>query len=766
MSTTTQVEGQPPLDSIAAVRVDDSAALSAQLARPRPAEAEHPVLRPIGDAPTGTLAAVTDSKQPMVDRLPQSSSPPEMPGGAPLTGRARHKGVLTQTDQVVDAGFISNDANDADPEAWSPTATWYTPKTPGGVPLAPGLGGWRMSIYSDISDPEVELNTGNPSLLWYVPDLMLAPDPDPLFAFDVRQETADGKGHPFNTATLTFTVCRTMDPFTKAGLDERFPDARVEEVFPIVVTEPMLVLGYADSDGSFQYAGVPGSATATADGWKLTFKLVGDQVILAFTELKTTGIFTPMVGTFLYNREEVAISDEEGTISYHPPQTTRHWAYHQLGVLIGTKFAASAYRSLYTVTSGGTTRAIVNTQDLERFDVVQSEYQELTALGDVASRYPSLRALYIGLVSGTVVAVPAAYGIQRTPLRCAASCDALVDSGSALSTGCRFHLTFNITPVVDPGDLVRLSTDLQTAPTLPRGDLKIVLPSDLDRRTAPTFASPFVNAATFAVGTEPHTFILAADIVDDAMPAVVKVNAFLKELSAAGPPPLIGQLAIRLDDAHTTPVMTSLILDLHTTGGDQELVIDTTQPQLISIHNVAPYDLQLTNYTSHTVEGFLTTPLDQILTGGATTTITVPDGEQVLTVHRGLSLPDPMPPALLPHYVTFRTTDVQRIHHLLGVNATAVLGASADRTITALSVTITLHDAPEVLVPTLALDPTRPVDRATVDIPVQSALTGLDAAVTIAARLGAGAEPRQISLTHDFLSSPILVLTPTQLAAS
>jgi hypothetical protein len=739
MSTTAPTDSQPLSEPIAAVRVDDSAALQEQLSRPRPAEAEHPVLRPI----TGT--------------------PKRM--------------FVAEADNEVDAGLVSNDANDADPETWPPPGAWYTPeawprtgawymayrpKTPGGVPLSPSLAqdglplppgldlDWRTNLYRDISDPNVE--TDHPTLLWYWPSPILAPDPDASFSFDVRQESADDKGHPFNTATLIFAVRRTIDPDTRATL-EQFPGARVQEAFPIVMPDVTLSLFSKGADGSFHEAEeVPGSASATADGWQLTFKLVGDQVRLALIDLTTPGV-TPVVRANLYKRTEFAFS-------YHPPETTRQWVSTTHDLLIGEKFAASGYRSRYTVTSGGATRVIVNAQDLERFDVAQSEYQELTALGDVASRYSSLRALYVGLVSGTVVAVPAAYGIQRTPLRCEASCDALVDSGSALSTGCRFHLTFNITPVVDPGDLVRLSTDLQTAPTLPRGDWKIVLPSDLDRRTAPTFASPFVNAATFAVGTEPHTFIVAADIVDDSMPAVVKVNAFLKELSAAGPPPLVGQLAIRLDDAHTTPVMTSLILDLHTTGGDQELAVDTTQPHAISVHNLAPYDVQLTNYTSHTPQGFLTTPLDQVLTGGATATITVPDGEQVLTVHRGLSLPDPMPPALLSHYVTFRTTDVQRIHHLLGVNATAVLGAS----VTALSVTITLRDAPEVLVPTLALDPTRPVDRATVDIPVQSALTGLDAAVTVAATFGAGAEPRQISLTHDFLSSPILVLTPAQLA--
>jgi hypothetical protein len=659
------------------------------------------------------------------------------------------------------------------------------PEVVGGAPLLDSQVG---NVFHD---------AGDGTLIWHLPSYELAPDPDVSFAFDARQDVADDHGHPYNTATLTFAVHQTVPADATAALNAQ-PGSRVQQI-PVVATDVTLNLAFKGPGGDEQIQTIPGSASPTADGLLLTFTgLVGDKVILAFTDLTTTAAASVSL-TLTYVVDDVVprrrfvkrrqipvrrrparlpdqigvpvldlfpVDDIPDDDPAEPPTTTiRRSTTTTIGVPIGAKFAGSSYRSRYTVASDGATRAIVNTDDLERFNVVQSEFQELTALGDVASRYPSLRALYIGLVSGTVVAVPAAYGIQRTPLRCEAACDALVDSGSAMSTGCRFHLSFTVTPVVDPGDLVRLSADLRLAPTLPSRDWKIVLPSDLDRRTQATFASPFVNAMTFGVGTDPNTFTVGADILDDTMPAIVKVNAFLKQLAATGPAPLFGRLPVRLDDAHTPPVEANLVLDLHTTGGDQELIIDNTQPGTVSMRNVAPYDVRLANYTSQTAEGFLTAPLDQVLAAGATTTLTLPSGAQVLTVHRGLSLPDPTPPAVLANYVTFRTTDVQRVHHLLGVNATSVLAGSPDDAVTALSVTITLTSAPDVVVPALALDPQRPVDRANVDIPVQSAFTGLDATVTIAVTRGAGAQPQQVSLTHDFFSSPILVLTAAQLAA-
>ncbi len=705
---------------------------------------------------------------------------------------------------------------------------------------APAVVGGAPLLDSQVGN--VFHDAGDPALLWHLPGYELAPDPDASFAFAAQQDKADDHGHPFNIATLTFGLRHAVPADAAAALAAQ-PGARLQEI-PTAPTEVVLNLPFTSSDGSDQIRMIPGTATAVAGGLLLTFTgLLGDNVILAFVGLTTTGAasvsltlsydvddevprqrwwsearqaslvglqgaqtlmlkaapqrsalirprrFAETAGPMAIHVSDAATNEmrpigddpfmiaDDGSdpgvvhvlvpIDDEPtePETTtiRRSTTTTFGLPVGSKFAGSGYRPSYTVMSKGARRAIINTDDLEQFNVVQSQFQELTSLGDVATRYPSLRALYVGLVSGTVVAVPAAYGIQRTPQRCEASCDAVVDSGSALSTGCRFHLSFTLAPEVDPGDLVRLAADLLTAPSLPARDWKVVLPSDLDRRTAPAFTSPLVNATMFALGADPHTFLVGVDIQDDAIPAVVKVNAFLKQLSASGPAPLVGRLAVRLDDAYPSPVQTNVILDLHTTGGDQELVVQSTGPGSATVQNVAPYDLRLEQYTSRTAASFMTVPLDQALPGGETITLSAAADAEILAVHRSLSLPDPMPPALLADYVTFRTSDVQRVHHLLGVNATSVLGGTAPGKPSGLSIEITLDGAPDVDIPTLTLDAGRPVDKATVDIPVQSAFTGLAATVSIAVLREGVPEPIHVSLTHDFFSSPIFVVTPAVL---
>ena len=105
------------------------------------------------------------------------------------------------------------------------------------------------------------------------------------------------------------------------------------------------------------------------------------------------------------------------------PRTAVHESLNETVTLgLGNTYAVPSYRPLYTLTSDGTTRSIVGADDLEQFRSKQSEYVELTALGNIGATYPTLRAVYLGEVSGTVVAVPAAYGVLRTPDGLLATC--------------------------------------------------------------------------------------------------------------------------------------------------------------------------------------------------------------------------------------------------------------------------------------------------------------------------------------------------------
>ena len=104
-------------------------------------------------------------------------------------------------------------------------------------------------------------------------------------------------------------------------------------------------------------------------------------------------------------------------------------------VAIGSAYGADGYRPDYTVaTSTGTdakVRPIIDASDLTGFATARSEFVELTSLGAISDRYPSIRRLYFGLASGRIVIVPQSYGIQRGSKGLAATLHATVDDSRA-----------------------------------------------------------------------------------------------------------------------------------------------------------------------------------------------------------------------------------------------------------------------------------------------------------------------------------------------
>lgn len=685
--------------------------------------------------------------------------------------------------------------------------------------VAPAAGGAPLL---DTRAGSVFHDAGDPTLLWYLPAYTAAPDPDASFAFAAQQGTVpDGEGHPSNSAALTLSLVRSVPADATAAL-AALPGGRLQEI-PPVATEVTLTLPYRDDAGHDQQRTVPGTTALTDTGLVATFSgLLGDSVAIAYTDLATVGGATVTVRrTFLADRtlpphrwfddvrleqvrapviaRDIAVEGppvgvavrrtlRAETVSRIPverfpvdrlprdpapvdpapaePTTVRSQATDDAVVVLGTQYATPAYRLAYTLQTKDGTHAIASLDDLEHFRGAQSEYVEITALGEVGARYPSLRALYAGSFSGQVVAVPAAYGIRRTQAGCDAACDALLDAGSAAGSGARFHLSFGLAPLVDPGDLARLDADLRATAVLADREWRVATPSDLDRRTAPSFSSPFASGAAFGVGTAPGTFRVGLDVTDDELPSVAMVNAFLEQLAATGPPPLVGRLPVRLDDAFEPAVFADVVLDLRSTAGGAELALRAgTADTPPSVENVAPYDVRVTGCTVRAADGTLTpTAVDVAIAGGQSASLAAAAGADVVTVVATLDLPDDVPPALMEDVVAFRTTDVQAVHHLLGVNATGVLGAAG--TVTALTVTITLDDLPAVAVPALALARDRPVDRASIDIPVQRAFGGLAATVTLAVTRDAATPPASVTLRHDFVAAPILVLTADQLTGA
>jgi hypothetical protein len=632
---------------------------------------------------------------------------------------------------------------------------------------------------------------------WFLPDFMLLVDADPAFRFEVVQRagevTPDGK--PVNQATLALSFRTEIPANLKHVLAA--PDAPasvrvVPDLHPIVT----LSVPVTAQDGSVHTLTTQGAVTPQPDGTYLaTFALSQGAVEAAYERLTDLGgatlelsmnyscwqtvfVVAPDVGfphpTPLFNGLHFQTFGD-GTksvlepLGVHPglyrffPVTARYPLSPPTRSLpLGLSFATDTYRTRFRITTrDGHTRPIIDADDLSGFAIIRSEYRELTSLGDVQAQYPSLRRLYFGQVSGTVVALPMNYGIVHGASGLAAECDSIVDPSSDL-TGSRFHFTFTIAPVVDPIDWARLAAALPGAPEATGRGLHLILPDGLDPRH-PSVLNGFPSATTtFADGITPHTVRVSVDIVDDhATPAITNVNLFLAELAAAGQAPLFANMAVRLDDIFGQPVQTAATLNLHQTAESDELssVITPGSPPAAVVTNKGPFDLTLHRFAL--LPQLAVTALnDKGLAAGQSTTLSA-DATGVISVAvaRSLVVPNPIPKKAMLEFVSFNTQTVQQVQHSLTVQAAINFAAAG---ITAIDVAFSLAEAPTLPVPRLTLTASHTIDFVNVLIPSVSAVTGLDTTVTL--NITASSGQRTVTISHDFVDDPILTITNNMIA--
>ncbi|MEN4478744.1 hypothetical protein [Mycolicibacterium cosmeticum] len=642
---------------------------------------------------------------------------------------------------------------------------------------------------------------------WYLPELRLLADEfeDVGFHFAATQTdqvTAENK--PFNTAEMTFSFTRAMplnivelpdDAFIGVGDRQEVPDLTVTAVLALPITA---------QDGTTTDRILQCTVSDAASGnFFVTLHLTGDDVERAYVhftrggaaQLRVTATYSAYQNvvfpdpTFVLINDDTAIealpapppqvevdgvtflligdgehdsSPEAAAAPQVPPHLIRYFpvtAQIHRTIAVGKAFNTDTYRSRFTITAGDMTRPIIDTDDLTDFASARSEFRELTTLGDVQDRYPSLRRLFFGQVSGTVIAVPAAYGIVSGAKGVAARCDAIVDPSAI--TGCRFDFTFTLAPLVDPVDMAQLRADLTTVPEAAARTLQLTLPSGLDVRRSSTLDGFASGSAAFTDGIEPHTVAASVEITDtDTTPATTNVNLFLHQLATDGPTPLFGNLFIRVDDLLPQPVVAQAALNLRRTACSDELTatIAADPTPRASATNHGPFDLVMTRFAITGAAALRITALpDQVLSSGQSAILTtaVDDADSV-EVSRTLALPSPLPKKQLLDLVAINTQVVDKLQHPLTVNATAV-NFDAD-TITSIAIHFALTALPGLPIPTITLRPAHRVDFVHVAVPVTSAVTGLECTVSMTITDANGDTP--VSLTHDFVTDPILIVTP------
>lgn len=444
------------------------------------------------------------------------------------------------------------------------------------------------------------------------------------------------------------------------------------------------------------------------------------------------------------------------------PSTTR-WlvttATSVQEVPVGPAFAGDAARGRYTLTIGGQLHPLTGPGDLTSFTHPVSEYRELTSLGDVPAKFPSLRALYVGQQSGRVVAIPQRYAIVRGHDGLQARCDAVIDGGAESLSGCEFTFAFTVQPDVSPVDYALLGQALTTCPEATTLPLQLTLPSGLDSRTPPA-ASPIAVLN----GSDPFTLTATITVRDQPdLPAVTAANLVLAQLAADGPSPLATTLAVRLDDAYPTPVETALVLNIRDTAPGADLALSATAdvPARLQITNACPYPEVLVRGLG--AGGGIVDLGRQVLAPAADVTVAVDPAVTATlpAIERTLQVPSPLPGSDIGSYVTLNVDQVQEVQHAIVVNG-AALHFSADG-LTSLDIAFTLDDDPQLGVPGFTLQDGHVADSTHVLIPVVMVVSGLATTVSLTKHTAAGPQP-PITLAHDFVSEPILVLTPDLLA--
>jgi hypothetical protein len=658
-------------------------------------------------------------------------------------------------------------------------------KIPEGAPRLPRL---------DATFIEGLLGGRDNTTSWYIPKFTLLDGEDPAFRVAVTQKAGEvtPQGRPVNQATLTLSLQPVM-PHNVAILT---PDPG--EVFlPVANLQPVVVLSVpvTEPDGTVRPRMVPGTVVHQADDrYQVTFLLSQGVVEAAYEHLTDLGGASLEVAATYSGLQLVKGFQPDTGFPIHGPVfdgwqfTTfgdgQHGASVPLGEFgwyrfvpvtarfpvtppteslpLGLKYHDDAYRARFTIrTRDGITRPIIDVGDLTDFASARSEYRELTSLGDVQSKFPTVRRLYLGQVSGTVVALPAAYAIVHGADGLDAACDALVDPSSNL-TGSRFHFTFTLAPDIDPIDFAGLDAALPALPEAAGRTLRLTLPDGLDPRN-PSVLNGFPAAtAAFGDGVAPHTVQVSIDIADDnTTPALTSVNQFLAELCAAGPPPLSANLAVRLDDHFPQPVQSPGPLNLHRTAESDDLTVTVTPGSPPAATNRGPLDLvlhQAAALPQLTVKNLG----DQVLRAGQTVALPpVAAAATSVVVSRSLAVPTPVPKQTVRTLVTFRTQTVQQVQHPLTVQAAFDFAAAGA---TSLEVAFRLTSAPALPVPDLTLTAAHPIDFVHVLIPVDSAVVGLDTAVTLTITGSSGT--RAVTVHHDFIDDPILTITGTTIAGA
>jgi hypothetical protein len=652
--------------------------------------------------------------------------------------------------------------------------------------------GPSLPVESTAAGAAVFADRFDSTVRWWLPSYSLD---DNTFTFAATTEGVDNTtGLPLDKATATFRLI-AAEPDQLAAERAANPAARFERISPTVINVSLTVTGSDHASGSDTAVTTTAAIDVDDTGAvTATVTLVGPPVVVAYqnlargsaaslqisldyrvwrhtwrTEPQVSGL-APTASTTSAGSHAMlghVIETPDGPITVGPRLVGRFvdpvpiWVtavdQSNAAIPIGTTFGADAFRTRFTLTSNGITRAIINANDLTGFAQAGTQYRELTSLGDVPSRYPSISRLYIGQVSGDVIAIPQSYGILRGSTGVKAVLEAAVDDSPDSASGCRFEFTFQLAPLVTAVDVARLGHDLLNVPEAAVGPLRLRLPDGLDARFDSVFSGFSASSSAVVDGPDPHVLLARITVVDQGQtPAMVNVNLFLHQLAGAVAP-LAGTVAVRVDDLYPTPIETAFVLDLSRTAGSDDISISLpADPTSVTVLNACALDLKLGDAAVVSSAGVDVIPLNnEVLPARAATNVTGVTANSAVLVDAQLALAQPLQRGAVFNYLTLDTQTVQSVQHVLNYDAAFDFAAAS---ITQIDVAAAFTNYPQIVVSSLTLTATHPVDFVHVIVPIDVILTSLAATVTITITPTSGPK-RSATVDHDFLDDPVLTIT-------
>ncbi len=676
----------------------------------------------------------------------------------------------------------------------------------GAAPTNAPLEGVRDGgVYPDRSDPK---------LCWFVPSFVVVADPDPRFAYVAKQTGHDAEGDPFFACTLTASVTTTL-PVEVAAYANSHPEVQVRAI-PVSGLTVQLETSYKALDGTDKVRVATGSIVDRGgSSYEVTFdNILGGSAIALYEDLRNSGSATLRIaGSYrTWRRVPRAEAAPAGPPRKRVPNTvaprpsfvqttsslrssrdfvlverpvrgipsTRPVLAESTGlqpvsesfsatVSIGKKYAADVYSLKFLVGDDSTQRPLISRDDLRNFDVRRSQFTALSALGDISERYPTLSRAYVGVLSKTVIVIPARYAITRNTAGLDCECLALVDSAATSGMRCKFEFRFMVAPDVSAIDLLQFSSEVAAQPALQ--GYRVTLPSLLDDKNPATLQTAFDSGFDVEQASVPHAFSLAVEVRDggEDAPAVTRANMLIRNLCAGSAPYLVGALGLKLDDYFTQPVTAPIVLNFHESVLDPnelQFVIDEAAAQ-VTLENRSTLDLRLSRYALSTSSETTVIALDQVLLAGQGLKLPLPTEHANLNilVDRESALPETIEKQESLSLMSFQAQDAQTTQWLIGINASAV--DFAGRGIAEIAASVSLRDLPQVSVPGFSLLALRKLNQTNVTIPLLYAVSRLLGTIQLTIRfVDPGRTPQVFTIDHEFLGSSVLILKDGDIPAS